>query len=292
MKRTLATLGLLALAGCGVKHEGVENKPPQIEHDAKVFDVAYGEFKVSLASVFFYPDNYTDQQTTDLVTAIRADSRVVTANLATIANLKPKIDGLRAQWNQIDCVTKYAVLGPNDDPMDVDTVTSWKADKDVADATALKEMQACKDNQSLRQALSVKYDAAKHDFAQKSDEVSHLLDTDINHPVNSQTIDFAHIQLRINADNSVVLSLPQLMTPGFSPSTSNGEIINAIYDPHLKLLKFDVLMPTQTYLHFELERMADMGNFGGFTGAMNLMNRQTIVRNGQAVIYFTPPTAP
>jgi hypothetical protein len=285
-------------SGCGVQNQSVENHPPVIRRDLVSFATTYGSFKVNQVSVFLWPAGLTEDQTEELVATVNGASLASDPFMVKAATLGVEAQGLQTQWDQISCVDHYAVLQPGQDPMDIDTVNEWKSDTDIPDQKARGERDTCQANQTRRQAIPAEQDAARQSALPYLNKIINAIDPDPQHPVNSKALDVAGTHISINRDganNTVNLSLGNFLVPGYSPSTSNGQIKNAAYSLNLKVLSFDVddvddaKKPTGLTYHFALERGPDHGPLARFAGEMDLMNGSVIVRYGSSRIDAFPP---
>lgn len=295
MKRFL--LLVLLVSGCGVSNQHVDNVPPVIHRDLVQFGVTYGAFKVNQVSVFLWPANLSEDQAQEMVRTVNGASEAADPFMVKAAILGAEAAELQTQWDQISCVDKYAVLQPGQDPMDVDTVTEWKTDKDVTDPAAQKERDTCESNQTRRQQIPAEQDAARQSAMPFLAKIMLTIDPDQTHIENSKALDVTGTRITLNATGAPTVSLGNFLYAGYNPSTSSKKfpIQNANYDANLHVLSFDVpevdstLAPTGNVYHFAIERGNDHGPLARFTGDMNLMNGSKIVRYGSARIDAFPP---
>jgi len=293
MKRLL--LSVLLVSGCGVSNQHVDNTPPVIHRELVQFAVSYGTFKVNQVSVFLWPANLTEDQAQEMVRTVNGASEAADPFMVKAAILGAEAGALQTQWDQISCIDKYAVLQPGQDPIDVDTVTEWKTDKDVTDPAAQKERDTCEYNQARRQQIPVEQDAARKAALPYLAKIMLTIDPDQQHIQNSKALDVTGTRITLNAVGRPDVSLGNFLVPGYNPSTSNGKIRHAAYDSNLHVLSFDVpevdanLQQTGNVYHFALERGNDHGPLARFTGDMNLIAGATILRYGSARIDAFPP---
>lgn len=289
--KKLALIAVL-VSGCGVSTQHVDNTPPVIHRDLVQFGVTFGTFKVNQVSVFLWPANLSEEKAQDLVRTVNAASEAADPFMVKAAVLGVEAARLQAQWDQISCIEKYAILQPGQDPIDVDQVTEWKADKDVADP---KELKMCEENQTRRLAIPEEQDAARQSALPYLAKIMLAIDPDQQHIENSKALDVTGTRITLNEDGAPSVSLGNFLVPGYSPSVANGKIQNAKYDVKLRVLSFDVpevdasLQPTGLTYHFAMERGNDHGPLARFTGDMNLMDGSKIVRYGSARIDAFPP---
>jgi hypothetical protein len=292
MKMKRLALFSLLLAGCGVATQHVDNVPPIVHRDLVQFGVTYGSFKVNQVSVFLWPEGLSEDRAQELVRTVNGASEAADPFMVKVAVLGVEDGELRAQWEQIACVDKYAVLQPGQDPIDVDTVTEWKADKDVENP---KELKACEDNQTRRQVIVEEQDTARSAALPYLAKIMLAIDPDQQHITNTKNLDVTGTRITLNANSAPNVSLGNFLVPGYSPSTSNGKITGAAYDANLRVLFFDVpevdssLKETGLVYHFALERGPDHGPLARFTGDMNLMDGSHVVRYGSSRIDAFPP---
>ncbi len=295
MKRLSLLLSIL-FSACGVQNQSVESHPPVIHRDLVSFATTYGSFKVNQVSAFLWPAGLTEDQTQELVATVNGASLAADPFMVQGAILGAENQNLQVQWDQISCVSKYAVLQPGQDPVDVDTVTEWK--KDVAGEKSQGELALCIANQARRQTIPAEQDAARKSAIPFLAKIVLAIDPDADHPVNSRALDVTGTRISITQDHGIVtaaVSLGNFLIAGYNPSTSNGKITNAGYDSNLKVLSFDVAdvdakkNETALLYHFALERGPDHGPLARFTGDMNLMSGSSIVRYGSSRIDAFPP---
>jgi hypothetical protein len=285
----------LLVSGCGVSTQHVENKPPVIHRDLVQLAVTYGTFKVNQVSVFLWPANLTEEKAQELVRTVNSASEAADPFMVKAAILGAEAAGLQIQWDQISCIEKYAVLQPGQDPIDVDQVTEWKADKDVPDKAQQVERDLCVQNQTRRLAIPAEQDAARQSALPFLAKIMLAIDPDQTHIENSKALDVTGTRITLHADSAPSVSLGNFLFPGYGPSVENGKILNASYDPSVHVLSFDVpdvdanLEPTGLMYHFAMERGNDHGPLARFTGDMNLMNGSKIVRYGSARFDAFPP---
>lgn len=286
-------LALILLAGCSVGTQTVANHPPVIHKDIVQFGTTYGSFKVNQVSVFLWPANMTEDETAAIVAKINGASLQADPYMVDAAKLGVEASKLSAAWDGASCIDKYAVLEPGQDPMDVDTVTAWKADKDVSNPSELK---MCQDNQARRKEIPALQDKDRQAALPFLSTILTAIDPDPAHPVNTRALDVTGTRIAINADGTVYVSLGNFLIPGNNPSTSNGMIRAASYIPSLKVLLFATPeidakgSPTGLIYTFALERGPDNGPLARFVGDMNLIDGSgKIVRYGSARIDAFPP---
>ena len=284
---------VLLLSGCGVSTQHVDNVPPKIHRDLVQLGVEFGSFPVLNASAFLWPKDLTEDQVEDLVKRVNSASEAADPFFVKATVLGVENSTLDAQFTQLSCVEKYAVLQPDQDPMDVEHVSEWKKiDKD-ADKQAADELSTCETNQSRRDEIVPELTAAQQGAAPYVDAIDRAIDPDQQNKVNNRNIKVR--SLALNAGAAPTIALGGFEVSGYNPSTDNGLIQNASYDMNLHVLSFDVpevdskKVATGNMYHFALERGNDHGPLARFTGDMNLMNGAKILRYGSARIDAFPP---
>ncbi len=297
----------LFVSGCGVSTQHVDNTPPKLHPELVQLSVEYGTFEVLNASAFLWPKDLTEDQAQVLVRTVNSASEAADPFFiqATVLGAETKL--LQAQWDQVACVDKYAVLGPDEDPMDVSHVNEWKKIDKAVDPKAADEVSDCEKNQSRREEIVPQLAAAQQGAAPYVDQIDRAIDPDPQNKQNSKTIKIRNLTL--SADAAPMVSLGGFTVSGYNPSTENQLIQNAAYDAKLNVLTFDVFevddnkVQTGNFYHFALERGNDHGPLARFTGDMNLMQGEvetteagkkiirgiSILRYGSARIDAFPP---
>ena len=103
----------LTLSACGVKTEYAANNPPVIHKNLVSFALPFGEFEFALPpSAFLYPAGLTEDQAESMVRTMSSNSMIAEKYFGRNAELQDAAKPLADEWDALDCVRKYAVLGP------------------------------------------------------------------------------------------------------------------------------------------------------------------------------------
>lgn len=288
----------LAVAACSVPSDHVDNSPPTIHKDLVSFSTTFGAYQLALTSAFLWPQ-VSEDEVARLVKTVNGASMKADPLFAKGAVMLVESQKLQAQWDSIDCVRNYAVLGPDDDPdIGVDHVSAWQTPKDDK---GTQEIPKCQANQTRREELKAELADNNTQIAPYINAINVAIDPDQTHVENSKSLNYRGSRLSILQDEAtgqitVSVKLSQFLNGGYSPSTDNGQITNATYDVSLRSLSFDVAdvdvagRPTGLVYKFVLERGPNNGPLASFRGDMNLRTPGgAILRYGSARIDGFPP---
>lgn len=296
-------LALFGFTSCSVKQERVANEPPVIAKGIQPFSTAFGVFTIQQASVFLWPENLAETEAQALVKKVNAASLEVDYRTSVLTKLAAQTSALDSAWTSSECIEKWAVLGPDEDPIFVEWVSEWKTG---ANEDEQKQIQACVENQANRKTIQGEADGQRAKIGELAEIVNRALDPDSANVQNMKSLRVATSTLEIletdggsaggdvGTDGGIKVKVKldgflneasSVSTEGTSPTT---QIIDAKFDISRRLLTFAVPEVTKTgdltgrVYYFMMERTPDFEGRARFTGDIRVYDGDKIVRYGSA----------
>jgi hypothetical protein len=288
------------LSGCSVKTASVANEPPKFNENLTTFSSQFGTVQPESISVFFWPEGLSG---TALEKAVR-DVNLASQELDVLQIDSVEKAKLESEFASSQCVSKWADLGPDEDPDFVEWVRKWKKSDDVTEQAAIK---SCEANQSARKALLAEMDRITNPKSDGKDGVTKehpaaiiYKTIDPGYPEkkeNMKSVDAGGSRLiirpAVDGVSRVNVTLKDFLRPGNTQSTEDlgpGKIQNARYFPATHLLVFTVpelgadQVPTGAEFEFTLERGPDIAGLARFKGDLKLVKGDQVLRHGSAKI--------
>ncbi|RYZ74592.1 MAG: hypothetical protein EOP05_09135 [Proteobacteria bacterium] len=275
-----------------MKQERVSNEPPVITKGIQPFSTAFGVFTMQQASVFLWPENISEAEAQALVKKVNSASLEVDYRTSMLTKLGKQTAELEGAWAANECIEKWAVLGPDEDPIFVEWVSEWKTG---ANEEEQKLIQACVENQAARKTIQTEADSQRATIGQLAEVVNRALDPDSANVQNMKSLRTATSTLEIlETDDGVKVKVKldgflneasSVSTEGTSPNTM---VLDAKFDIARRLLSFGIPEVTKTgeltgrLYYFLMERTPDFDGRARFTGDIRVYDGEKIVRYGSA----------
>jgi hypothetical protein len=268
-------LSILGLSACSVKQERVKNEPPVIQKNVQPFATSFGNFPITQASVFLWPAGMSEEQAQSIVRQVNAASLEVDNISLELTAMNEETTKLLAKWTEQACVEKWSAEYDEFE----EQVNSWKTSENPDEQKLIK---ACADNQERRKAITGEIAPKAAAVGALSEKVDRLVDPDPNKIENKKSIRMATSLLEIletDAGVKVNVKLDGFLSPTYSPSTENGQILNANFDINRRLLSFMVPevnadnQPTGLIYVFLMERAPDLGQRARFSGDVRIVDQ-------------------
>lgn len=302
----------IGLGACSVNTAVVVNQPPVIQPGLVKFDLEFGTLSPSSISLFYWPDNMTEEQTQATVKAVNTASGTLDVLASKMVDLGKMLGALRMEFKALDCSGKFAEVedefGKDES---VPWVDKWRevpavAPVDPADASdpryqdylkyveykkVVEALTKCQTNQVSRGAVIDNVEKlqamARQQVTIFENQIGKENIRNVNPKGTSISIQQQGLGARVEVTLAGFLSDSNVQSTQDQPNKP-GKIQMASYDIRARLLRFlvpeldGVGQPTGNQMLFLLERTPDFMGKARFSGDVRLMKNGTVLRHGSA----------